>query len=151
VFVDEDHWGVSPAAWGWINYFRLSSCQIALKNWNGWIRRKRAPNVINGGPCRNHLQSKRSRITAGTIEREGPTFRPDSGTEAAWWNSGHASHHALPNVLPSNNLVSTSRDTHKPTSQYQRFQGLSRTAVCRPARPVLRGCAVRRTKSGDLR
>jgi len=117
-----------PLLRGWINYFRLSSVKIAFEELDGWIRRKLR--CVIWRHWKKPLTRAKKLIQRG-IERERAYISAYSG-RGAWWNSGASHmHSAFPaKWFTRQGLISL-------LSQYQRFQGLSRTAVCRPARTVV--------------
>jgi RNA-directed DNA polymerase len=117
-----------PLLRGWINYFRLSSVKIAFEELDGWIRRRLRCVIWR------HWKKPRTRakkLIQRGIERERAYISAYNG-RGAWWNSGASHmHSAFPtNWFTQQGLISL-------LSQHQRFQDLSRTAVCRPARTVV--------------
>lgn len=117
-----------PLLRGWINYFRLSSVKIAFEELDGWIRRRRRCVIWRHWkkPC-----TRAKKLIQRGIERERAYTSAYNG-RGAWWNSGASHmHSAFPaNWFTQQGLISL-------LSQHQRFQDLSRTAVCRPARTVV--------------
>jgi RNA-directed DNA polymerase len=117
-----------PLLRGWINYFRLSSVKIAFEELDGWIRRRLRCVIWQ------HWKRPRTRVKRliqRGIERERAYISAYNG-RGAWWNSGASHmHSAFPAIwFAQQGLISL-------LSQHQRFQHLSRTAVCRPARTVV--------------
>jgi RNA-directed DNA polymerase len=117
-----------PLLRGWINYYRLSSVKIAFEELDGWIRRKLRCVIWQ------HWKKPRTRVKkliGKGIERETACISAYNG-RGAWWNSGASHmHSAYPTKwFIQQGLISL-------LSQHQRFQNLSRTAVCRPARTVV--------------
>ena len=117
-----------PLLRGWINYFRLSSVKIAFEELDGWIRRRLRCVIWR------HWKKPRTRakkLIQRGIERETAYISAYNG-RGAWWNSGASHmHSAFPaKWFTQQGLISL-------LSQHQRFQNLSRTAVCRPARTVV--------------
>jgi RNA-directed DNA polymerase len=117
-----------PLLRGWINYFWLSSIKIAFEELDGWIRR-RLRCVIWQHWKKPATRAKK--LTQRGIERETAYLSAYNG-RGAWWNSGASHmHSAFPaKWFAQQGLISL-------LSQHQRFQNLSRTAVCRPARTVV--------------
>jgi RNA-directed DNA polymerase len=117
-----------PLLRGWINYFRLSSVKIAFEELDGWIRRRLR--CIVWRHWKKPLTRAKKLIEKG-IERQKAYVSAYNG-RGAWWNAG--SRHmnlAFPaRWFTQQGLISL-------LSQHQRFQNLSRTAVCRPARTVV--------------
>jgi RNA-directed DNA polymerase len=117
-----------PLLRGWINYFRLSSVKIAFEELDGWIRRRLRCVIWR------HWKKPRTRakkLIQRGIERERAYISAYNG-RGAWWNSG-ASH--MHSAFPAKWF--TQQGLICLLSQHQRFQDLSRTAVCRPARTVV--------------
>jgi RNA-directed DNA polymerase len=117
-----------PLLRGWINYFRLSSIKIAFEELDGWIRRRLRCVIWQ------HWKKPRTRakkLIKKGMERETAYISAYNG-RGAWWNSGASHmHSAFPaKWFTQQGLISL-------LSQHQRFQNLSRTAVCRPARTVV--------------
>ena len=117
-----------PLLRGWINYFRLSSIKIAFEELDGWIRRRLRCVIWQ------HWKKPRTRakkLIEKGMERETAYISAYNG-RGAWWNSGASHmHSAFPaKWFTQQGLISL-------LSQHQRFQNLSRTAVCRPARTVV--------------
>jgi RNA-directed DNA polymerase len=117
-----------PLLRGWINYYRLSSVKIAFEELDGWIRRKLRCVIWQ------HWKKPRTRVKkliGKGIERETACISAYNG-RGAWWNSGASHmHSAYPTKwFIQQGLISL-------LSQHQRFQNVSRTAVCRPARTVV--------------
>jgi len=117
-----------PLLRGWINYFRLSSVKIAFEELDGWIRR-RLRCVIWRHWKKPAIRAKKM-IQRG-IGREAAYISAYNG-RGPWWNSGASHMHtAFPTKwFTQQGLISL-------LSEHQRFQNLSRTAVCRPARTVV--------------
>ena len=117
-----------PLLRGWINYFRLSSVKIAFEQLDEWIRR-RLRCVIWRHWKKPYTRVKK--LIQRGIERETAYTSAYNG-RGAWWNAGASHmHFAFPaNWFTQQGLISL-------LSQYRRFQNLSRTAVCRPARTVV--------------
>ena len=117
-----------PLLRGWINCFRLSSVQIAFEELDEWIRRRLRCIIWQ------HWKKPRTRakrLIEKGIERETAYLSAYNG-RGAWWNAGAAHmHFAFPTKwFTQHGLISL-------PSQHYRFQNLSRTAVCRPARTVV--------------
>jgi len=117
-----------PLLRGWINYFRLSSVKIAFEELDGWIRRRLR--CVIWRHWKKPLTRAKKLIQRG-MERERAYSSAYNG-RGAWWNSGASHmHSAFPTKwFAQQGLISL-------LSQHQRFQNLSRTAVCRPARTVV--------------
>ncbi len=117
-----------PLLRGWINYFRLSSVKIAFEELDGWIRRRLR--CVIWRHWKKPVTRAKKLIQRG-IERERAYISAYNG-RGAWWNSGASHmHSAFPaKWFTQQGLISL-------LSQHQRFQNLSRTAVCRPARTVV--------------
>ncbi len=117
-----------PLLRGWINYFRLSSVKIAFEELDGWIRRRLR--CVIWRHWKKPFTRAKKLIQRG-IERETAYISAYNG-RGAWWNSGASHmHSAFPaKWFTQQGLISL-------LSQHQRFQNLSRTAVCRPARTVV--------------
>ncbi len=117
-----------PLLRGWINYFRLSSVKIAFEELDEWIRR-RLRCVIWQHWKRPRTRAKK--LNQRGIEKETAYISAYNG-RGAWWNSGRAHMNlAFPaKWFAEQGLISL-------LSQHHRFQNLSRTAVCRPARTVV--------------
>ena len=119
---------IVPLLRGWINYFRLSSVKIAFEELDGWIRRRLRCVIWQ------HWKKPRTRakkLIENGIER-GTAYISAYNGRGAWWNSG-ASH--MHSAFPAKWF--TQRGLISLLSQHQRFQNLSRTAVCRTARTVV--------------
>jgi len=117
-----------PLLRGWINYFRLSSVKIAFEELDGWIRRRLRCVLWQ------HWKKPRTRarkLIEKGIERETAYISAYNG-RGAWWNSG-ASH--MHSAFPAKWFIQ--QGLISLLSQHQRFQNLSRTAVCRTARTVV--------------
>jgi RNA-directed DNA polymerase len=117
-----------PLLRGWINYFRLSSVKIAFEELDEWIRRRLR--CVLWQHWKKPLTRAKRLIQRG-IARETAYISAYNG-RGAWWNSGR----------PHMNLAFpakwfTEQGLISLLSQHQRFQNLSRTAVCRPARTVV--------------
>lgn len=117
-----------PLLQGWINYFRLSSVKIAFERLDEWIRR-RLRCVIWRHWKKPRTRAKR--LIQRGIARDRAYISAYNG-RGAWWNSG-ASH--LHSAFPAQWF--TQQGLISLLAQHQRFQNLSRTAVCRPARTVV--------------
>jgi RNA-directed DNA polymerase len=119
---------LAPLLRGWINYFRLSSVKIAFEELDGWIRRRLR--CVMWRHWKKPDTRARKLIQRG-IERETAYISAYNG-RGDWWNSGASHmHSAFPaKWFTQQGLISL-------LSQHQRFQNLSRTAVCRPARTVV--------------
>ena len=117
-----------PLLRGWINYFRLSSVKIAFEELDEWIRRRLR--CVIWRHWKKPATRAKKLIQRG-IKRERPYISAYNG-RGAWWNSG-ASH--MHSAFPANWF--TQQGLLSLLSQHQRFQNLSRTAVCRPARTVV--------------
>jgi RNA-directed DNA polymerase len=117
-----------PLLRGWINYFRLSSVKIAFEELDEWIRR-RLRCVIWQHWKRPPTRAKK--LIQRGIEKETAYISAYNG-RGAWWNSGKAHMNlAFPaKWFAEHGLISL-------LSEHHRFQNLSRTAVCRPARTVV--------------
>jgi RNA-directed DNA polymerase len=117
-----------PLLRGWINYFRLSSVKIAFEELDGWIRRKLRCVIWRHW---KKPPTRAKRLIQQGIERERASISAFNG-RGAWWNSGASHmHSAFPaKWFSQQGLISL-------LSQHQRFQDLSRTAVCRTARTVV--------------
>ena len=117
-----------PLLRGWINYFRLSSVKIAFEELDGWIRRRLR--CVIWRHWKKPTTRAKKLIQRG-IERERANISAYNG-RGAWWNSGASHmHSAFPaKWFTQQGLISL-------LSQHQRFQNLSRTAVCRTARTVV--------------
>jgi RNA-directed DNA polymerase len=117
-----------PLLRGWINYFRLSSVKVAFEELDGWIRRRLR--CIAWRHWKRPLTRAKKLIEKG-VEREKAYISAYNG-RGAWWNSGASHmHSAFPTKwFAQQGLISL-------LSQHQRFQNLSRTAVCRTARTVV--------------
>jgi RNA-directed DNA polymerase len=117
-----------PLLRGWINYFRLSSVKIAFEELDGWIRRKLR--YVIWRHWKKPATRAKKLIQRG-IERETAYISAYNG-RGAWWNSGspHMNMAFPAKWFAQQGLMSL-------LSQHQRFQNLSRTAVCRPARTVV--------------
>jgi RNA-directed DNA polymerase len=117
-----------PLLRGWINYFRLSSVKVAFEELDGWIRRRLR--CVIWRHWKNPATRAKKLIQRG-IERETAYISAYNG-RGAWWNSGspHMNMAFPAKWLAQQGLISL-------LSQHQRFQNLSRTAVCRPARTVV--------------
>jgi len=117
-----------PLLRGWMNYFRLSSVKIAFEELDGWIRRRLRCVIWR------HWKRPRTRVKRliqRGIERERAYISAYNG-RGAWWNSG-APHMNL--AYPAKWF--TQQGLISLLSQHQRFQHLSRTAVCRTASTVV--------------
>ncbi len=117
-----------PLLRGWINYFRLSSVKIAFEELDQWIRHRLRCVIWR------HWKKPKTRakkLIQRGIEKERAYISAYNG-RGAWWNSGASHmHSAFPTQwFTRQGLISL-------LSQHQRFQNLSRTAVCRPARTVV--------------
>jgi RNA-directed DNA polymerase len=117
-----------PLLRGWINYFRLSSVKIAFEELDGWIRRRLR--CIIWQHWKKPATRAKKLIQRG-IGRETAYISAHNG-RGAWWNAGSSHMHlAFPAAwFTQQGLISL-------LSQHRRFQNLSRTAVCRPARTVV--------------
>ena len=119
---------LAPLLRGWINYFRLSNVKIAFEELDGWIRRRLR--CVIWRHWKKPATRAKKLIQRG-MEKETAYTSAYNG-RGAWWNSG-ASHMnmAFPaKWFAQQGLISL-------LSQHQRFQNLSRTAVCRTARTVV--------------
>jgi len=117
-----------PLLRGWINYFRLSSVKAAFEELDGWIRRRLRCVIWQ------HWKKPKTRVKKliqRGIERETAYISAHNG-RGAWWNSG-ASH--MHSAFPAKWFIQ--QGLISLLSQHQRFQSLSRTAVCRTARTVV--------------
>ncbi len=117
-----------PLLRGWINYFRLSSVKIAFEELDEWIRRRLR--CVIWQHWKKPLTRAKRLIQRG-IEKETAYISAYNG-RGAWWNSGR----------PHMNLAFPAKWFAKQglislLSQHHRFQSLTRTAVCRPARTVV--------------
>jgi len=117
-----------PLLRGWINYFRLSSVKTAFEQLDEWIRRRLR--CVIWRHWKKPLIRAKKLIQRG-IERRRAYISAYNG-RGAWWNSG-ASHMHL--AFPAKWF--TQQGLISLLSQHQRFQNLSRTAVCRTARTVV--------------
>ncbi len=117
-----------PLLRGWINYFRLSSVKITFEELDEWIRRRMR--CVIWQHWKKPLTRAKKLIQRG-IEKETAYISAYNG-RGAWWNSGRSHMNlAFPaKWFAEQGLISL-------LSQHQRFQNLSRTAVCRPARTVV--------------
>ena len=117
-----------PLLRGWINYFRLSSVKIAFEELDEWIRRRLR--CVIWQHWKKPVTRAKKLIQRG-IEKETAYTSAYNG-RGAWRNSGRA-HMNL--AFPAKWFVE--RGLISLLSQHHRFQNLSRTAVCRPARMVV--------------
>jgi len=117
-----------PLLRGWINYFRLSSVKIAFEELDGWIRRRLRCVMWRHW---NKPRTRAKKLIQRGIERETAYISAYNG-RGDWWNSG-ASH--MHSAFPAKWFIQ--QGLISLLSQHQRFQNLSRTAVCRPARTVV--------------
>jgi len=117
-----------PLLQGWINYFRLSSVKIAFEQLDEWIRRRLR--CVIWRHWKKPITRAKKLIQRG-IERDRAYISAYNG-RGAWWNSGASHmHSAFPTQwFIQQGLISL-------LLQHRRFQNLSRTAVCRPARTVV--------------
>ncbi len=117
-----------PLLRGWINYFRLSSVKIAFEELDEWIRRRLR--CVIWQHWKKPLTRAKRLIQRG-VEKETAYISAYNG-RGAWWNSGRPHMNlAFPaKWFAEQGLISL-------LSQHHRFQNLSRTAVCRPARTVV--------------
>lgn len=117
-----------PLLRGWMNYFRLSSIKIAFEELDGWIRRRLR--CVIWQHWKKPATRAKKLIQRG-VERETAYLSAYNG-RGAWWNSGASHmHFAFPaKWFIQQGLISL-------LSQHQRFQDLSRTAVCRTACTVV--------------
>jgi RNA-directed DNA polymerase len=117
-----------PLLRGWINHFRLSSVKVAFEDLDKWIRHRLRCVIWQ------HWKKPRTRakkLIQRGIEKKTAYVSAYNG-RGAWWNSGR----------PHMNLAFpakwfTEQGLISLLSQHQRFQDLSRTAVCRTARTVV--------------
>ncbi len=119
---------LAPLLRGWINYFRLSSVKIAFEELDEWIRRRLR--CVMWRHWKKPYTRAKKLIQRGIV-RETAYISAYNG-RGAWWNAG-ASHmnFAFPaKWFAQQGLISL-------LSHHRRFQNLSRTAVCRPARTVV--------------
>jgi RNA-directed DNA polymerase len=117
-----------PLLRGWINYFRLSSGKIAFEELDGWIRRRLR--CVIWRHWKKPVTRAKKLIQRG-IARETAYTSAYNG-RGAWWNSGspHMNLAFPAKFFTQQGLISL-------LSQHLRFQNLSRTAVCRPARTAV--------------
>jgi RNA-directed DNA polymerase len=117
-----------PLLRGWSNYFRLSSVKIAFEELDGWIRRR-----LRCVMWRHWKKpdTRAKKLIQQGIGRETAYISAYNG-RGTWWNSGASHMHA---AFPAKWFIQ--QGLISLLSQHQRFQSLSRTAVCRTARTVV--------------